>query len=626
MKRLSHAAAVSVVLGSLAVLCYGAEAPARDALGRGEKLRILVDKVMQPTENWHTKEWIVRETAEAGFNVFSPRCGHDDLDEVRDVTRWCAKYGIYHMPWMRGTLACPDTEQSLGKRMLWAGGNEQLIWSPNSDEFWDWTARYIVQYAQISATMPNLMGVFLDYENYFPNGSGNCYELSYDDQILGLFAGDKGIELPELEPARRKPWLTEQGLHEAFAEFQINHWRAKCRELRQAVDAHDPQFQFCIYPAPGTFFMVQACYPEWATQAAPLILADPWTYGRPSKFMPEAEALESNKRKLLMGMEVPRAAGIPFIYAGGTDPVVAGADPEFCGKNTVMISQVTDGHWIFYEGPTYTQQDHTDYWHWYTWANRKIIAGELEAWHEPRRTPEGWAQEIARHAGDASRLVLPQGTGERVEYPPVRLRRENILVLAPIANRPLEIMLRNHRVGCYDDPLVWRLYDTSMKELAKGSIPPDLAGEVRYTPGVSAVHLLGVSAGGGSYSVVAANVPVGLYAGDGLGLIFGAERLYFHVPPGVTKFSLGAKGQQVENVKLQVFDPSDKLVAEGQTTQKQNAITLSVPAGDGAGKVWGLCVSKPDEGVLEDSTLSVGKGLAPIFSLRPDEVFRAGQE
>jgi hypothetical protein len=165
-----------------------------------------------------------------------------------------------------------------------------------------------------------------------------------------------------------------------------------------------------------------------------------------------------------------------------------------------------------------------------------------------------------------------------------------------------------------------------MKELAKGSIPPDLAGEVRYTPGVSAVHLLGVSAGGGSYSVVAANVPVGLYAGDGLGLIFGAERLYFHVPPGVTKFSLGAKGQQVENVKLQVFDPSDKLVAEGQTTQKQNAITLSVPAGDGAGKVWGLCVSKPDEGVLEDSTLSVGKGLAPIFSLRPDEVFRAGQE
>jgi hypothetical protein len=41
--------------------------------------RILVDKVMQPEGGWHTEEWMVAEAAAAGFNVWSPRQGNDDL-------------------------------------------------------------------------------------------------------------------------------------------------------------------------------------------------------------------------------------------------------------------------------------------------------------------------------------------------------------------------------------------------------------------------------------------------------------------------------------------------------------------------------------------------------------------
>ena len=73
-------------------------AATRDQLGRSVKLRVLVDKVMQPTAGWITEEWMVKATADAGFNVFSPRSGHDRLDEVRQVTTWCKRYGIYHMP------------------------------------------------------------------------------------------------------------------------------------------------------------------------------------------------------------------------------------------------------------------------------------------------------------------------------------------------------------------------------------------------------------------------------------------------------------------------------------------------------------------------------------------------
>ena len=215
---------------------------------------------------------------------------------------------------------------------------EQPLWSPNADEFWDWTEKYIVEYAKMSAENRHLMGVFLDYENYAPGRTGNLYSLSYDDVILRKFAGARGLDLPELDGAARKPWLDEQGLHEAFEAFQVAHWRERCRHLRQRVDEHDPTFQFCIYPAPGTPFMIQATYPEWATPRAPIILADASTYGRPARYLPERESLERNRQLLIERLQTAKDAAVPFIYAGGIDPVVRGADPEFCGKNAVAIT------------------------------------------------------------------------------------------------------------------------------------------------------------------------------------------------------------------------------------------------------------------------------------------------
>ena len=612
----------TLLLPAICIAATGclAQGIARKDLGRTVKLTIVVDKVMQPEEGWVTNEWIVKEAAEAGFNVFSPRRGHEKLDEVREVTQWCEKYGIYHMPWMRGTLEAPKDDSSAGKRMVWAGGNEQSLWSPNADEFWDWTHRYIVEYARISAEMPHLMAVFLDYENYSPGGSGNCYGLSYDDLIMGKFARAKGIELPQLELARRKPWLDEQGLHEDFSEFQINHWRERCRALREAVDEHDPTFQFCIYPAPGTPFMLEATYPEWATEEAPLILADPWTYGRPSRFLPQAEALEANRQKLLRGMQVAKDAGIPFIYAGGIDPVVGGADPEFCGKNAVMISDVTDGYWIFYEGPKY-KEDHPEYFQWFTWANRAINDGNLQAWHEPRETPEDFSLAVFQGAGNPPDLVTPEVTGEKVDFPLVRLRRGNLFVLAVKGGQPVEVVLRNQPVADYQSLLAWDLRDTALAKIDSGMIPHGEAGTVAFTPDADGVYLLGASAGSCAYSVVSANVPVGLLASPSLSLIYGAEQLHFRVPDGVEEFTLTAKGAGAETVRVNVLDPDGNEVATAQTGPGNDRLQLSVATGGRAGQIWSLAVTKADTGVLEDNWITLDPKLPPTLSLTPEHVF-----
>jgi len=563
---------------------------------------------------------MVEATANAGFNVFSPRRGHDRLDEVRLVTEWCEKFGIHHLPWMRGTLRAPDEPAADGKRLVWAAGNEQPLWSPNSDEFWQWTNRYIIEYAKISAQMPHLIGVFLDYENYAKGKRGNCYSLSYDDIIMRKFADAKGLDLPQLALSKRKGWLDERGLHDEFAKFQIDHWRERCRELRKAVDEHNPTFQFCIYPAPGTPFMVEACYPEWATEKAPLILADPRTYGRPSRFLPQEEALEVNRQKLLRAMEVPKQAGIPFIYAGGIDPVVRGADPEFCGKNAVMMSEATDGYWIFYEGPKY-DEDHPAYWKWFTWANQAISSGNFARWHEPREEPEDWTLDVFGGTAKTPRVVSPEVTGEMVAYPVIKMRRDNMMFLTCKAGQPVEVLLRNHPVAKYRSLLVWELRDSKAAKLSTGTIAHDQEGVVAFTPDKDGIYLLGASAGSCAYSVLKSNVPVGLYADRGLSLIYGAKRLYFNVPGGLPAFTLSVQGYGGETVRLNVLNPSDELVATAQTKVLNSRAAVKVPVGGFGGQTWSLEITRADEGTLEDNRVRLGPKLPPTLSLIREQVF-----
>lgn len=593
----------------------------RDMLGRGVKLRVVIDKVMQPTEGWVTKEWMVKSAAEAGFNVFSPRSGHDRLGEVRDVTRWCAKYGIFHMPWMRGSLRAPDGSEADGKRMVWANGSEQPLWSPNSDEFWEWTNKYIVEYARISAEDPHLMGVFLDYENYSPGGQGNLYSLSYDDVILDLFAKARELTLPELPFGERQAWLEDEGLHDAFEAFQVDYWRMKCRELRKAVDEHDPGFMLCIYPAPGTPFMLRATYPEWATESAPLILADASTYGRPSRFMPQEEALEANRQKLAGRMETPRETGVPFIYTGGIDPIVGGADPEFCGKNAVMISEVTGGYWIFYEGPEY-DKDHPAYWRWFSWANQAIAEGRFEAWHEPRETKVAWLEDLFGGTPRDLDLLAPEVTGDEVTFPMVRLRRDNMVLIAARKGLPIEAGLKHYPLSDYVDPLTWQVRGPGLEQVAKGQVAYGERGVLRFEPPEDGVYMALMSAGACAYALESSTAPVGLVAADGLSLIGAADRLYFHVPEEAASFKVQIRGFGGETVRAIIFDPEGKEVADGQTSFGEQKVDVAVDTKGHEPGVWAVRTLKAGQGVIEDNRVRLRPPVSPVVSLVPEHVFR----
>jgi hypothetical protein len=592
----------------------------RADLGRSVKFTCVVDKVMQAHKGWVVEEWMIREAAEAGFNIYSPRIGYDKLDVVAQVTAWCEQYGIFHLPWMRGTLGVSmDDPKADGKRVVWANGVEQALWSPNSDELWEWMAQYIVAYAEMSAKSEHLLGVFLDYENYAPGKQGNLYSLSYDRLILDQFAAAEGIEIPKLDTAAREPWLREQNLHDRFEAFQIAHWRERCRTLRQAVDAHDPGFQFWLYPVPGPPFLQEAAYRELTSDAAPMVITDQTTYGRPSTFLPEPECLEANRASLEKYQEIPRAMGVPFLYSGGIDPIVRGADPEFCGKNAVMISEITDGYWIFYEGPEYTTT-HKDYFKWFTWANRAIAEGRFDAQHEPRETDEGFVVELIERIGTTG-FADANAIGKEVELPLRMLRSANLLVMACQAGKEVALALRDIPVGNYTTELRWDLRTLKFEKMESGVIPHGETGEVRFIPTQDGVYFLGVSSGSCAYAVTRTNVPLALHAGDYLGTIHGAERMYAFVPADTKQFMLHVKGSGAETVRLNVYAPDESLAGTVQTTPSESRGELKIEPGANAGAVWSFALVKADEGTLEDVGIKI-EGIAPLVSLIPDHVFR----
>ncbi len=613
---------IAMLVGAFFVACTCAALALPDPgeLGAGVKLRILVDKVMHNAAGASSAEWIVAETGEAGFNVYSPRLGFDDYDMVRRVSDWCAAHGIYHMVWMRGTLEAPEGDEAAGRRAVWATGHEERLWSPNSDEFWEWTSRHITEYARISAGSPNLLGVILDYENYSPTaGTGFLYPLSFDDAILERFAAAQGIELPELALDQRAAWLKDQGLYDAFERFQTDHWRERCRALREAVDEHNPRFRFVVYPGPITPFLRKAAAVEWSTEQAPVIFATPETYGRASKFLPQAESLAHSGE--LAGALIADAGqvGVPFHYLGGIDPVLTGADPEFCGKNALVLAQVGGGYWVFYEGPEYAE-DHPEYFRWFAWANEAIERGDLDAWQEPRESEEEWGYDLA---AIAATVAAPEVTGEATELPRVFLRGDNLLLVSCQAGREVRIAVRHNSLGRPLSRLYWAARGREGLEVAGGTFG-EQQGEISFTPTADGLHFVGVSAGkwGGAYRLLRTNAPVGVYAGQAVRVIFGAERLHFSVPEGLATLSLRVSGGGgAETVRANLYNPSAALAASAQTTQgARQAEIAHEPTQPGT---WSVELTQADEGTLEDASLALGEGLPPVVSFVAEHVFAA---
>lgn len=413
----------TVLIGLLLALAVAAIAQdawetRRQELGsRQEPYRILVDKVLMAANEWVMTADHVREIKAAGFNVVVPRLGADDNARVEKVARLAEAEGLFYVPWIRGTVVEKGDPKLRATDALGRCGE---LASPNGDRLWGYWRDRILFYARLSREVPSVLGVFLDFENYDPAkvGGGMCYTLSYDAPVLERFAAAQGLKLPDPLPRDRAAWLEEQKLTEAFQSFQVGLWRERARELRRAVDALNPRFQFIVYPARSSLFIREAVWREWHTAQAPLVMAEVDTYWRHEY---ELGAALEKLRAIMQAARAELDKVDPGIrYLAGLDPVVAGANPEFEGKSAVLGAQLGHGYWVFYEGPEYATT-HREHFAWFRRANDAILRQDYALWRQPAETPNPMDESIAREARRVAGAKLVPFSDEPV--PPAALQQ-----------------------------------------------------------------------------------------------------------------------------------------------------------------------------------------------------------
>ena len=604
------------------------EVPSCAQVGHTEKFRVLVDKVLMqqgPRSDWRMKDEFLREIRDAGFNVVVPRHGAEDLGRVRDVAQRAKQHGMCYMPWLRGTLHA-YYENSDNKRMVWKSGVESRMYSPNADAFWQWWTSLIVSYAKISAEESSLIGVFLDFENYF-EGDGAAYDLSYDDIIFPEFIAAQQLKPIAVAPKERHAWLVERGLHEKFAEFQIGRWQTKCRALRKAIDAVNPHFQLFVYPTPvESLFIRQAVARELATKQAPMVIADWRTYGRPPGAMTSEEGLMSNRLYLETKLRANQELNIRHsMYISGIDPVLKHTDPEFCGRSAVMISEKVDGYWVFYEGPKY-KTTHKDYFRWFALGNRAIVDGKYSFWEEKRETPEPFKTKEFTHPREIQQVLSESVTVRSLSDRPAtaepirryELRDDQHIVIQPKTSENLRIRLFN-RNRKLTKVLTYAVYDSEGVQVVRGSLVDET--DIRFSAIAGETYRLFLT-GPGFFTL---HMPDVAYAVDGrkqLHLRGHATPLYFHVSAEVRSFTVTMRsGAPGETAVAKLFDPQNRAVATFHTVE-QPVDKQTIDCGENSGGHWKLVVDKADKGALDDVYVEFGPELTGYCSLEPDKLLR----
>lgn len=132
------------------------------------------------------------------------------------------------------------------------------------------------------------------------------------------------------------------------------------------------------------------------------------------------------------------------------------------------------------------------------------------------------------------------------------------------------------------------------------------------TPGV---YLCTINTGRHGVAV-SSPLPGGAAAQDRLPMIHGRNfKLYFHVPAGVTRFSIEVSASRSEYVDVTIFDPSGKMAAGKEKINNTLSLEVKIPS-PAKGGVWAVNIRK----AVEDYQLRLSAPLVPILSPSPEYV------
>ncbi|MEA3400505.1 MAG: hypothetical protein U9R79_04595 [Armatimonadota bacterium] len=520
-----------------------------------------------------------------------------------------------------------NAEEEGLRRAVLADGTVERYACPLEERFWrEHLLPGMLERAELAAD-PELQvdGLWIDFELYSTITGQRYYtNACYCDHCFGEFCRSKGIEMPDLDYAHRRPWLEEQGYTEEYQPFLGTRVEGLAREVREQVHEMAPNLLLGFYPTPHNWSL-EAVARAFSTQRLPIILWATDTYGGGG---PDRVPDDWREHYEELGVNARYCAGMLL--------------RRYSAKNLAAYiyhtSAECDGYWLFTAYTLWTPPEERSgdyylaagtaeqYWQAMERGNEELdrLAAdprhetELEIGIEPIIYHPLAKPEMRRRV---ERLVPPGVTGEPAEYPIVWLRGPNLMVVACEAGRPVEIELRLGQIGEGSDRITWEATtrDGTLVASEKGGAGEDVT--VRFTPEQDGIHYLLASASSSRYAPLRSTAPLGLYAAR-LHIMSGAERLYFRVPEGVEEFTILAEGSSGhETVRVEVYAADGELAAAAESNAEDTEAPVEVQALGHHGETWSLALTRADVGILEDLYLTLPDPLPPVVSLSPEHVF-----
>ncbi|WP_432798744.1 hypothetical protein [Poriferisphaera sp. WC338] len=362
-----------------------------------DKHLVLFDKILHPFTNSFITERAIRSAAEAKFNTYclvthESIKGDTRLQLIKQTALFCEKYNLSCLPAERLSFRANTLDRRNGKWITWKNGTAEPILSPNTNDFWEHLERKILPIVSLSTTNKSIIGVFVDFENYFFKNKkpGNYYPVSYDPYSLRAFQKEKQLPIEEIPYGKTSSWLIENDFDNAFISWQKRLWVQKSVVFRKKIDRINPKFRFFIYPG-RTPFLTEAVYNNWGTEQAPIVLAYAGVQSRKTKYMTWPESIEYSIKNLREAEDKARLHNMCGQFISGLYTSNQSWSEEGLSRIAQVIANQTDGYWFFYQRFKNSPYQHKTLWNAFTKANQEIHAGNTAYRDAPFKNLDRWA-------------------------------------------------------------------------------------------------------------------------------------------------------------------------------------------------------------------------------------------
>jgi len=216
--------------------------------------------------------------------------------------------------------------------------------------------------------------------------------------------------------------------------------------------------------------------------------------------------------------------------------------------------------------------------------------------------------------------LYPRESPKASEGPGAWIRGASTWLVVARAGEDVAFRIQHRRLGrLYLSPLAYQVVSPGGNVATKGTVSLGRSDEVAFKSAEAGIYRIDLAAGINSYAVDF-GARHAVLKGPKVHFHQRAQRYYFLVPKGTSRFDISARGEWAEAARLRIFDPTGAVRYDDETDKNGSCFAQVPCAPHETGKPWSLLLSKPANRVFDDAYLSILTGVPPYLSTSPQSL------